>query len=74
MSIADVQYSVLGSLNGLISCQDDILRDLLKKVTRTYLLGALNIESFPALTKCLVPHAILSYNPLDPLESQSPCK
>jgi hypothetical protein len=51
MSITDAQYSVLGSPNGSISCQDDILKDLLKKMTRTYPLGALNIELFPALTK-----------------------
>jgi hypothetical protein len=71
MSITDAQYSVLGNPNGLTRCQDDILKDLLKKMTRTYPLGALNIELLPALTKCPVPHAILSYHPF---ESQSACK
>jgi hypothetical protein len=71
MSITDAQYSVLGSPNSLIRCKDDIPKDLLKKMTRTYPLGALNIELFPALTNCPVPHAILSYHPL---ESQSACK
>ena len=70
MSITDAQYSVLGSPNGLIRCQDDILKDVLKKITRTYPSGALNIESFPALTKCRDPHAILSHHPF---ESQSAC-
>jgi hypothetical protein len=50
-SITDAQYSALGSPNGLIRCQNDILKDLLKKMIRTYPSGALNIESFPALTK-----------------------
>jgi hypothetical protein len=31
MSITDAQYSVLGSPNGLVGCQDDILEDLLIK-------------------------------------------
>jgi hypothetical protein len=53
MSITDAQYSVLDSSNGLIRCQDDIMKDLLKKITRTYPLGALNIESFPAVTNAL---------------------
>jgi hypothetical protein len=50
-SITDAQYSVLGGPHGLNRCQDDILKDSLKKMTRTYPSGALNIESFPALTK-----------------------
>jgi hypothetical protein len=54
-----------------LDVKDDILKDVLKKMTRTYPSGALNIESFPALTKCPVPHAILSYHPF---ESQSTCK
>ena len=40
-------------------------------MTRTYPLVALNIESFPALTECPVPHANLSYHPF---ESQSASK
>jgi hypothetical protein len=51
MSIADAQYTLLGSPNGLIRCQDEILKDLLKKNDQNLPSGALNIESFPALTK-----------------------
>jgi hypothetical protein len=54
-----------------LDVKDDNLKDLLKKMTRTYPSGALNIESFPALTNCPVPHAILSYHPF---ESQSTSK
>jgi hypothetical protein len=53
-----------------LDVKDDILKDLLKKMTRTYPSGALNIESFPALTKCPVLHAILSYHTF---ESRSAC-
>jgi hypothetical protein len=31
ITIIDAQYSVLGSPNGLIRCQDDIMKDLLKE-------------------------------------------
>jgi hypothetical protein len=54
-----------------LDVKDDILKDVLKKITRTYPLGALNIESFPALTKCPVPHALLSYHPF---KIKSTCK
>ena len=36
-----------------LDVKEDILKDLLKKRTRTYPSGALNIELFPALTKAL---------------------
>jgi hypothetical protein len=55
----------------LLEVKDDILKDLFKKMTRTYPSDALNIEPLPALTKCPVPHAILSYHPY---ESQSASK
>jgi hypothetical protein len=71
MSITDAQCSVLGSPNNLIRCQRCHPERIVEKMIRTYPLGALNVESFPELIKCPVPHAILSYHSF---ESQSACK
>jgi hypothetical protein len=51
MSITDDQYGVLGRPNGLIRCQDDILKDLLKKNDQNLPFGCTKYRIVPCTNK-----------------------